>query len=86
MSEANITDMIAKYGFSIAVAVWLLYERQKVFIASEERWKQLYDAAIKQSELVMEVVKQNTAGYTKMEATIQKLCEMMNGGKHDGSD
>ena len=76
MSE--ITSAIKEWGFPIAVSLYLLWERQTTFKASDDKWKQVMD-------LVVEVVKQNTATYTRLEGTIQKLCELMNGGKHDGS-
>ena len=72
MSEISIIDIAKDYGFPIAVSIYLLWERQTAFKAADERWRQI-------NELVIEVVKQNTATITRLESTIQKLCEIVNG-------
>ena len=78
MSETvNLLDVMGNYVFPVAVTAYLLWERQTSFKAADERWRQV-------NELLIEVVKQNTATFTRLEATIEKLCAIVNGRDHNG--
>jgi hypothetical protein len=82
MSEVDLITVIGTTGFPIAVAMFLLYERTKVFSETKEDLKALnmkYDAL---SALLIEVVKGNTEAQTALRGTIQKLCEIIGEGTH----
>ena len=79
MSAENELLMIVKdYGFSIAISLYLLYERTKTFKEQREDAKAEKLRLEALTNTVLEVVKSNTASNTGLTATIQKLCEMMN--------
>jgi hypothetical protein len=73
MSEVtSIIEWIKEFGFSIAVAVYLLWERTNTFKESQKRYEDL-------QTIVIDIVKQNTVAFVEMKATIEKLCELVNG-------
>ena len=73
MSEVtSITEWIKEFGFSIAVAVYLLWERTNTFKESQKRYEDLQN-------LVIDIVKQNTVAFVEMKSTIEKLCDLVNG-------
>ena len=68
IAQTDILTAIAQVGFPIAVAVYLLYERTTVF-------KETRDQISALTATVLEVVKVNTASYTTLAVTIEKLCQ-----------
>ena len=71
MSANEIVPLIGQVGFPIAIAVYLLWERTKVFTAQKEDDKA--DRAV-----LIAVVTANTVAQTELRVTIQKLCEIVN--------
>ena len=78
-AEFDIMTVIGQMGFPIAVAIYLLYERTKAFGQTKEELKQMMQDSKDRNTLLLEVVRSNTAAQTQLQATIQKLCEIVNG-------
>ena len=73
MSEVTgIVQYIKEFGFSIAVAIYLLWERTKAFSEAQARYQAMNDR-------LLEVVEKNTAAYGDLKGTIEKLCDIVNG-------
>ena len=77
--ESELMSLVTQFGFPIAVSIYLLYERTKAFTQTKEELKQMMQDSKDRNTLLLEVVKSNTAAQTELRATIQKLCEIVNG-------
>ncbi len=77
--ETNLTVLIAQLGFPIAITVYLLWERTQTFKQGREDDKAEKLRLEGMTTTMLEIVKANTASNTDLRATIQKLCEIVNG-------
>ena len=75
----DLTVLIAQLGFPIATTVYLLWERTQTFKQGREDDKAEKMRLEAMTGTMLEVVKANTASNTGLQATIQKLCEIVNG-------
>jgi hypothetical protein len=77
--EIDLLTLIGQYAFPIAVSTFLLWERQKSFKENNDNWNRIYQESLSRNNLIIEVVRANTVAQTSLQATIQKLCEIVNG-------
>ena len=71
MSEVTgIIQYIKEFGFSIAVAIYLLWERTKTFEDAQRRYQEM-------NNMLVDVVKANTIAFVELKATIEKLCNIV---------
>lgn len=84
MSEIglDLQTMISQVGFPIAIVIYLLYREGKNYEKSREDSKAEKLRLEALTNTVLEIVKANTVSNTGLQATIQKLCEMINGKEH----